>query len=90
MKRRAAFDTKDPAFLAMLAEQTQENELAIRMAMRSEFPNVAGDRAWTARIDALREELALDTKGLADLLKRSSKLTATIRDAMGPKPGKKR
>jgi hypothetical protein len=70
-ERSAMLDPHAPAIEAWLASLRPRDELIMRYAMRSAFPQVRGDRAFDGRIDVLRDRLRLTEDELAKILNRA-------------------
>jgi hypothetical protein len=64
-------DPRDPVITAWLSTLKPADELMMRYAMRSVFPQVRSDSAFDDRIDTLRGKLKLSEDGLAKILVRA-------------------
>jgi hypothetical protein len=64
-------DPRDPLIAAWLSTLKPADELMMRYAIRSEFPQVLIDPAFDDRIDTLRGQLKLSEDGLAKILVRA-------------------
>ena len=76
----ADIDPGDPDLMRWLASLGSEREFVLRLAMRQVFDRCRRDRAWSARIGTLMDEINPGEWKFARLMKQAEKATGMVRD----------
>ncbi len=78
-------DPSDPRFATWIATLSEEDELIVRLALRNHHPELRGDAAWTARVNALTAQLKPSEKKMAHFVSQASRIERAITQTKPPK-----